>query len=179
MGAIRLVRAIIDSLQDITNLDSLVLRFQDIDASYVTPIAKGLDLPQLVMLNYELTLSVAFYLRSREILESQALSQTKDLVSKAREDGKEWVVIYDHETEHNGYSFFRRLEVHLSDGLSLHIASELDFEKGRIYSLEPMVLDLKTGRIKKDSASPDPRQEFLTKEKLMSEVVRLREKYSK
>ena len=54
-----------------------------------------------------------------------------------------------------------------------------DFEKGRIYSLEPMVLDLKTGRIKKDSASPDPRQEFLTKEKLMSEVVRLREKYSK
>jgi hypothetical protein len=42
-----------------------------------------------------------------------------------------------------------------------------------------MVLDLKTGRIKKDSASPDPRQEFLTKEKLMSEVVRLREKYSK
>ena len=179
MGAIRLVRAIIDSLQDITNLDSLVLRFQDIDASYVTPIAKGLDLPQLVMLNYELTLSVAFYLRSREILESQALSQTKDLVSKAREDGKEWVVIYDHETEHNGYSFFRRLEVRLSDGLSLHIASELDVEKGRIYSLEPMVLDLKTGRIKKDSASPDPRREFLTKEKLMSEVVRVREKYSK
>jgi len=69
--------------------------------------------------------------------------------------------------------------VHLSDGISLHIASELDFEKGRVYSLEPMVLDLKTGRIKKDSASPDPRQEFLTKENLMSEVVRLREKYSK
>ena len=42
-----------------------------------------------------------------------------------------------------------------------------------------MVLDLKTGRIKKDSVSPDPRQEFLTKENLMSEVVRLREKYSK
>ena len=61
MGAIRLVRGIIDSLQDVTNLDSLVLRFQDIDASYVTPIAIGLDLPQLVMLNYELTLSVAFY----------------------------------------------------------------------------------------------------------------------
>ena len=104
MGAIRLVRGIIDSLQDVTNLDSLVLRFQDIDASYVTPIAIGLDLPQLVMLNYELTLSVAFYLRSREILESQALSQTKDLVGKALEDGKEWVVIYDHETEHNGYT---------------------------------------------------------------------------
>ena len=42
-----------------------------------------------------------------------------------------------------------------------------------------MVLDLKTGRIKKDSTSLDPRQEFLTEEKLMSEVVRLREKYSK
>ena len=69
--------------------------------------------------------------------------------------------------------------MHLSDGLSLHIASELDFEKGRIYSLEPMVLDLKTGRIKNDSASPDPRQEIFTEEKLMSEVVRLREKYSK
>jgi len=35
MSAIRLVRAIIDSLQDITNLESLVLRFQDIDATYV------------------------------------------------------------------------------------------------------------------------------------------------
>ena len=179
MGAIRLVRATVDSLDDVTDLDSLVSRYHHIDSSYVTPIAKALDLPQLVILNYDLALSAAFYLRSREILESQALTQTGALVAKAREEGEEWAVIYDQETERSGYTFFQRLEMHLPDGISLHIAGELDLEMGRIFSVEPMVLDLKTGRIKQDSAPPDPRQEFATREDLMVEVVRLRAKYSK
>jgi len=178
MSAIRLVRAIVDSLDDITDLNSLVSRYRLIDSSYVTPIAKALDSPQLVILNYDLAISAAFYLRSREILESKALAETEALVAKAREDGEEWVVIYDYETQSSGYTFFQRLEMHLSDGISLHIASELDLEKGRIFSVEPMVLDLKTGRVKQNSDPPDPRQEFATREDLMAKVVRLRAKYS-
>jgi|TARA_B110000263_G_scaffold23239_1_gene18022 hypothetical protein len=178
MRALRLVRAIVDTLKDITALESLITRYQEIDSSYVVPIAKSLDMPQLVVLNYELTLSVAFYLRGREIAESQALSRTKDLVRKAKENGDEWIVIYDNKTEHNGYTFFRRLEMHIPDGVSLHFASELDLEKGKIFSVEPMLLDSKTGRIKKDSDSLGPRQEFLTKKNLMSEVIQLRKKYS-
>ena len=68
--------------------------------------------------------------------------------------------------------------MHITDGVSLHFASELDLEKGKIFSVEPMLLDSKTGRIKKDSDSLGPRQEFLTKKNLMSEVIQLRKKYS-
>ena len=178
MKALRLVRVIVDSLKDITDMESLITRYREIDSSYVVPIAKRLGIPQLVVLNYELTLSVAFYLRGREVLESQALSRTAELVKKAKENGDEWIVIYDYKTEHNGYTFFRCLEMHIPDGISLHIASELDLEKGRIFSVEPMLLDSKTGRIKKDSYSLGPRQEFLTKKNLMSEVIQLRKKYS-
>jgi len=178
MKALRLVRAIVDSLKDITAMESLITRYQEIDPSYVVPIAKSLEMPQLVVLNYELTLSVAFYLRGREIVESQALSRTEDLVSKAKENGDEWIVIYDNKTEHNGYKFFSRLEMHIPDGKSIHFASELDLEKGRIFSVEPMLLDPKTGSIKKDSNSLGPRKEFITKKNLMSEVIQLRKKYS-
>ena len=79
-------------------MESLVTRYQEIDSSYVVPIAKRLEMPQLVVLNYKLTLSVAFYLRGREIVESQALSRTEDLVSKAKENGDEWILIYDNKT---------------------------------------------------------------------------------
>ena len=168
-----------DSLSDVTTMESLISRYQEIDSGYVVPIAKSLEMPQLVVLNYELTLSVAFYLRGREIVESQALSRTEDFVSKAKENGDEWILIYDNKTEHNGYTFFNRLEMHIPDGISLHISSELDLEKGRIFSVEPMLLDSKTGHIKKDSDSLGPRQEFLTKKNLMSEVNQLRKKYSR
>ena len=179
MGAMQLVRLIVDSLEHDTDVDSLVSHYKQIDSSYVNPIAKTLDLPQLVLLNYDLALSSGFYIRWREILESQALAETEVLVAKARKNGEEWVVIYDNETERSGYSFFERLEMHLPDGISLRIASDLDLEKGRIFSVEPMVLDLKTGRIRQDSSPSDTRKEFTTKEALMVEVGRLRTKYSK
>ena len=106
MSAIRLVRAIVDSLDDITDLNSLVSRYRLIDSSYVNPIAKALDSPQLVILNYDLAISAAFYLRSREILEPKALAETEALVEKAREEGEEWVVIYDYETQSSDDTFF-------------------------------------------------------------------------
>ena len=92
MKALRLVRVIVDSLKDITDMESLITRYREIDSSYVVPIAKRLGIPQLVVLNYELTLSVAFYLRGREVLESQALSRTAELVKKAKENGDEWIL---------------------------------------------------------------------------------------
>ena len=97
---------------------------------------------------------------------------------ETKENGDKWIVIYDNETEHNGYTFFYRLEMHIPAGISLHISSELDLEKGRTFSVEPMLLDSKTGHIKKDSNSLGPRQEFQTKKNLMSEVIKLRKKYS-
>jgi hypothetical protein len=178
MGSMRLVRLIVDSLEHVTDVNSLVSHYKKIDSSYVDPIAKTLDLPRLVFLNYDLALSAAFYVRWREILEYQSLAETEILVAKAQENGEEWVVIYDNETERSGYSFFERLEMHLPDGISLRIASELDLEKGRVFSVEPMVLDLKTGRIRQDYSPSETRQEFTTKEALMVEVGRLRTKYS-
>ena len=178
MGALRLIRAIVDSLQDINDLDSLVLHYNKIDFNYVTPIAKTFDLPQLAVLDYGLALSAAFYLRSQEILKYCTQVEIENLVKKARKNGEEWVVIYDQKNERGGYSFFQRLEMHLPDGISLSFASELDWEKGHIFTLEPLLLDSKTGRIIKNSKPLDPRKEFSTKKELMAEVVRLRAKYS-
>ena len=80
MGALRLIRAIVDSLIDINDLDSLVLHYNKIDFNYVTPIAKTLDLPQLAVLDYGLALSAAFYLRSQEILKCCTQVEIENLV---------------------------------------------------------------------------------------------------
>ena len=106
MKALRRVRAIVDSLKDITAMEALITRYQEIDSSYVVPIAKSLEMPQLVVLNYELTLSVAFYLRGREVLESQALSRPAELVRKAKKNGDKWIVIYFYPNGHIYYSGF-------------------------------------------------------------------------
>src|SRR5574341_840711 len=69
MLAIRLVRAIADSLKSIADLDTLVDRFQRTSSDDVIPIADALNAPQVILLDYQLALGAAFYLRAQEIQE--------------------------------------------------------------------------------------------------------------
>ncbi|GAC1354885.1 MAG: hypothetical protein NVSMB42_12970 [Herpetosiphon sp.] len=92
--------------------------------------------------------------------------------------GQQWVVLGSHETQRYGKTFFRRLEMHLPDGFSLLTTSELDWERGQIFVLEPMLLDPISGEQRRDVAVPEERQEFATHEDLQSAIGALRTKYA-
>src|SRR5262249_996368 len=66
MLGIRLVRAVADSLRSIVDLETLVERFQQTGSDYVVPIADTLGTPQVLLLDYQLALGAAFYLRAQE-----------------------------------------------------------------------------------------------------------------
>ncbi|MFL5806604.1 MAG: hypothetical protein ACJ8CR_33360 [Roseiflexaceae bacterium] len=178
MLGIRLVRAVADSLKPIADLATLVEYFQRTGSDYVIPIADTLGAPQVMLLDYQLALGAAFYLRSQEIQEDGARADLRARLDAARAQGQRWLVLDERETRRYGRTFFRRLEMRLSDGFGLYTASELDWEKGHLYVLEPMLLDTDTGQPRRGAAPPEPRQEFATYEELMRAVEALREKYA-
>ena len=178
MLGIRLVRAVADSLRSIADLETLVERFQQTGSDYVVPIADTLGAPQVLLLDYQLALGAAFYLRAQEIMEESTKADVQARLAAARAQDQRWVVIDERETRRYGRTFFRRLEMRLSDGFGLYIASELDWEKGHIYVVEPLLLDPATSQPRRGAAPPEPRQEFTTHEELMQAVETLREKYA-
>src|SRR5262245_51164249 len=178
MLGIRLVRAIADSLRSITDLQTLVDRFQRTGSDYVVPIADTLGAPQVLLLDYQLALGAAFYLRAQEIQEGDSRADIQARLATARAQNQRWVVIDTYESQRYGRTFFRRLEMRLPDGFGLYTASELDWEKGHIYILEPMLLDPDTGQRHTGIAPPETPQEFATHEELMRAVEALREKYA-
>ena len=88
------------------------------------------------------------------------------------------MTLYNNEQLGQGVTFFQRLEMHLPDGLGIYSAIELDWEKGRVYVVEPLVLDPATGDPQREVRPPDPRQEFATQQELAVAVMTLRKKYS-
>jgi len=178
MLGIRLVRAVADSLKAIADLETLITRFQQTGSDAVATIAETLDAPQVVLIDYQLALGAAFYLRAQEIQEQGARADLEARLAAARAQGQRWVVLYDQETRRHGHAFFQRLEIRLPDGFSLRSADEMDWERGRVYVLEPLLLDLITGLPRRDVSPPEPRQEFATREDLARAVEALRQKYS-
>ena len=175
MLAIRLVRAIADSLPATTGLEALIERFQRSSTDDVIPIAEALDMPQVMVLDYQLALAAAFYLRAQEIQEQATQADFQSRLAAARTQGQSWALIYDHEQKRYGKLLFRRLEVRLADGLSLYTGSELDLEKGLAYTLEPIWLDLASGKPRQGLALPQPRQEFATREALLAASAAFRQ----
>jgi hypothetical protein len=175
MLAIRLVRAVADSLQAVADLPSLIERFQRSDAESVIPIADALDTPQVMVLDYQLALRAAFYLRAQEIQEQDTQADFQQRLAAARAQGRPWALIFDHEQKRYAKLLFRRLEVRVADGLSLYTSSELDLEKGLVYTLEPMWLDLGSGKPRQGLALPQPPQEFATREALLAAATAFRQ----
>jgi hypothetical protein len=173
-----LVRALADSLTRVTEVEGLVKVYRDYDLDRVGLIAEELALSHLDFIDFELARDAAFYLRYQEILEAQDRARVQARLAEARAQAAQWVTLYDNETKRQGRTFFQRLEMRLPDGLGLYTAVELDWEKGRIYVVEPIMLDPATGEPRRGVAPPDPRQEFATREELVAAVAALREKYS-
>jgi hypothetical protein len=177
MIGIRLVRAVADSLRAIDDLGALVERFQRSSSDDVATIADTLNAPQVVLLDCQLAFGAAFYLRAQEIQQAQAQADFHARLAAARAQGQRWVVLYDQESRRHGHTFFQRLDMRLADGFGLRSASEMDWEKGRVFVLEPLLLDPATGLPRRDLPAPEPPQEFATRAALDLALEALREKY--
>ncbi len=175
---IQLVRAVVNRLSHVTEVEALVEAYHQFQTGDLVAIAEEMDLPRRHFLNYDLAREAAFYLRYQEILEAKAQTDRQARIAEAQSQGTEWVTLYDNETSRYGQTFFQKLEMHLPDGLGLYTAVELDWEKGRVYVLEPIQLDPTTGQPQPGIAPPDRKQEFATREELVAAVARLRDKYS-
>jgi hypothetical protein len=178
MVGIQLVRAVADTLQTTSDLATLVERFERSSSDDVAMIADTLDAPQVVLLDCQLALGAAFYLRAQEIQQARAQADFQARIAEARAQGRGWVTLYDHESRRHGHAFFQRLDMRLSDGFGLRSASEMDWEKGRIFVVEPLLLDLASGQPRRDIPAPEPRQEFTNRAALEQALAALREKYS-
>jgi hypothetical protein len=177
MIGIRLVRAVADSLGTTADLATLVELFQRSSSDDVAAIADTLDAPQVVLLDCQLALGAAFYLRAQEIQQTRAQADVQDRLAAARAQGQGWVALYDQESRRQGHTFFQRLDMRLADGFGLRSASEMDWEKGRVFVLEPLLLDPATGQPRRDHPAPEPQQEFTTRAALDLALAALREKY--
>lgn len=178
-AGIQLVRAVVNRLSEVTEVEALLNAYTQLEVSHLVAIAEEIDLPRRHFIDYDLARDAAFYLRYREILEAKAQAEVQAKLAEAQAQAEEWVTLYDNETSRQGQTFFQKLEIHLPDGLGLYTSVELDWDKGRVYVLEPIVLDPATGQPKRGVASPDPKQEFTTREELAAAVARLHSKYSK
>lgn len=177
-AGIQLVRAVVDRLSDVTDLDTLLETYHQFEAGRIVAIADEMDLPRRHFLDYELARGAAFYLRYQEILEAKAQAEMQAKLAEAQAQGAVWVTLYDNETQRQGQTFFQKLEIHLPDGVGLYTGVELDWEKGRVYVLEPIMLDPITGQPQRGITPPDPKQEFTNREDLAVAVARLHDKYS-
>jgi hypothetical protein len=141
-------------------------------------IADELAVAQVDFVDFELTRDAAFYLRYQEILDRQDQARIQIRLAEAQAQGTQWVTLYDNEAKRQGRAFFQRLEMRLPDGLGLYTALELDMEKGRVYVVEPLMLDPATGEPLPGMAAPDPREEFSSREEFTAAAAALRKKYS-
>ena len=176
---IRLVRAVANSLAAVVEPEALVEAYQQFELEQVGLIADEMDLAQVDFVDFTLARDTAFYLRYQEILDQQDQARVQANLAEAGAAGVQWVTLYDNETKRQGRAFFQRLEMRLPDGLGLYTGVELDMEKGRVYVVEPIMLDPASGEPRRGVPAPDPREEFSSREAFNAAVVRLREKYSR
>ena len=177
-AGVRLVRGIADSLGQVETVEALLVAYPETSIKHIAEVADSLNIVQRDFLDYHLARDAAFYLRHREILEAQAKGQMMARIAAAEQQNETWVMLYNTEYERQGTTFFQRLEMHLPDGMALYSGVELDWEKGRLYVVEPMRLDPASGERLAREKPLDPRQEFSTFAEMQATLESLREKYS-
>jgi len=154
---LQLVRAVADALDDARTREQLVEAYGRARAIVEATIARegitadGLDLG--------LVAGAAFGLRYREVIAELRKDEVKRRLAAAGDHGDRWVVV--HETGLAGgfpSSAYRKLEMHLPDGMALHSFVELDADMDRpVFGVEVVKLDPKTGGgVPAKEAPPEP-----------------------
>ena len=171
---LRLVRLVADELGFARTREQLITAYGKAPATVQTAIsrrgtgAEGLDL--------QLVAGAAFGLRYREVLAQLRRDETIRRVRTAWEHGDRWVVIDDAGGIGGpGLPPYRKLEMHLPDGVGLHSFVELDPEMDRpVYGAEIVRLDPQTGRGVVSPETPSEPVTFTRREAWEAAVKELR-----
>lgn len=141
--SLRLVRAVADRLALYLSEEALAEAYRGA-GELVTQAAREEQIPTSE-LDLGLVADAGFSLRRREVVTEVHRSEAIRRIQAARERGQPWTVLYE-----TGSGFpplpYRRLEMHVADGVGLHAFIELDPGTGQpVYGLEAVQLDPATG----------------------------------
>lgn len=142
---LQFVRAVANALDHARSREQLVEAFGGARAIVEATIARegiavdGLDL--------ELVAGAAFGLRYREVIAELRKDEVRRRLAAAGDRGDRWVVLY--ETGIAGdlpFPPYRKLEMHLPDGMALHSFVDLDADMDRpVFGVQVVRLDPQTG----------------------------------
>lgn len=141
--SLRLVRAVADRLAPCLSEEALAEAYRRA-GELVTQAAREEQIPT-TELDLGLVADAGFSLRRREVVAEVHRSEAIRHIQAARERGQPWTVLYE-----TGSGFpplpYRRLEMHVADGVGLHAFIEQDPGTGQpVYGLEAVQLDPATG----------------------------------
>jgi hypothetical protein len=140
------VRALADELAAVSSREALGEAFAGAPARALTHLrAVGGPLDEQ---SAGLVAGSAFALRERELAHTQAASERESRVADAARSGAAWVVVAEAgEPTLAHYGHYRRLEMHLPDGMGLYAYAEVEAEAARpVYVVERVPLDPASGR---------------------------------
>ena len=176
---IRLVRAVADELRSSSTAEELAgayARAPDLVAS----ASRRLGLLREDVGDAELVGDAAFSLRYGEVLEETQRGEAVRRAHAAREAGREWVVLYETGSPETALlATYRRLEMHLPDGVGLHVFVEPHPETMRaVYGVEAVQLDPASGDWVAESGLPAERETFAAREQWVEAVADRRRRYT-
>jgi hypothetical protein len=171
--SVRLVRSLADHLSAVPDVDALVTSFQsatvkdDLDAIGVDPqdISEGIDVT--------LVRAAAYQVRSRELVQREALDRTTRSIERARKAGEPSAVIWS-AGENDLAPGFRRVEMALTTGFAVSTSTELNPETMQPhFIIESFQLDVETGEATGDPPI-SPRTEFTDPQEWREAAAELR-----
>ena len=125
-SAVRLVRAVADTLAEVEDLDALAGQWErrsDLvdEALRVSGDIAGYRLPEPEIAG------AAFAIRRRELLAEQAEQRRRDRIAAAREAGQAWAVVHEQGDLNAGLvDPYQRIDLHLATGLAVVSTVEPD-----------------------------------------------------
>lgn len=148
--AVRLVRAIVDELADVTSTDALVDRWPD--AAEI--VASALDRTGLTLgyLPIDQVAGAAFALRHGALQAEETRRARSELIAAARKQGATWVVLHETGDPLAGFADpYGSTRMHLTSGLAIVAAVQPDLTTGAaVCTLTVVRLDLTTGDLVDD-----------------------------
>lgn len=169
----RLVRAVADDLGAVSSVGGLVDAWnRGMELADAAARRRGVSAgaPDL-----ELVAGAAFSLRYRELAAEARQEEVRRQIEQARTRGEAWVVLDEAGMAEAPFPQpYRRVEMRVADGYTLHLSAELDPDSGRIlYAVEGLRLEPATGEMI-DLAQPR-RREFTDRQEWLRTARELRD----
>lgn len=158
-GAIRCVRALVDALAPVPDIDALVTTYgqSSLEDDLRLASLEPLDIP--VGVDPQYVRDSAYQFRSRELAQREAEERTDRVIERALRSGERTVILWAH-GEDERWPPYRRVEMSLSTGFAVATSTEFDADTMMpVHTLEAFQLDPETGAAT-DAESVSARREF-------------------